>query len=275
MTHPDLAPRSVSDVLTLARLYAQSSLVTSDDRERAAARLKALGCSLFEALVADMFVRIMAGASRGIDPSTAIGYFSIQDGNVRPVREAPLALVRRSGLLEEMDERVIGMAELAKLENIVRGYHEPEDNADNAELQARWMGLDNNRQKLLALEVRAAERLAQLLVNGREDGAGYSAAVCCVRRAGVWHVKIQDIDHAQARGLLDAGSGSADWWQRWPEEALKYSARQPLLREVFGDVTGGLGPEEVTPAAGPAPASATAEPGTDPDGDLRAGVEEA
>lgn len=283
MQHDNLIPKSIADVKELARTFARSGAVSDLDLEAARKRAAIIGCEPAECLEADMFLKIMAGASRGIDPATACGYFAVYNGAVRAVREAPLAILLRSGVLEDIDERIVTFTQLQELEYIASGpprladQSEEEHDLEMAEHQvvaARWLGRDGGKAKLAALQVRVYERMRMLEQEGRTDGKGYEAAICAVLRAGVWSVRIFDLDQARARGMLEADN---DWWRRYPREAMTYAARQPLLRVVFGDVLGGLVLEEADAQVGTStiPAgSAGAAPheGADSDGDLREGV---
>lgn len=262
-------PNSLAEVRELAKMFASSGIVGDDDKADAAKRASALGCTIAEALQADLMIKIMAGAARDLDPATSLMYFAVYGGAVRCVREGPLALVQKSGLLAERDERVITAPTLQALEHIATGRDDI-DPEEIAGARSLWAGEENSEGKFLALQVRAVERLRQL-ERTRDGWAGYQAAVCAVRRGTRWYVKISDIDHAEARGLLSADS---DYWQRFQEVALMYAARQPLLREVFADVIGGLAVDDSprtgtstipeTPASGP--------PSDDDAEDLRAGV---
>jgi hypothetical protein len=254
MSESTLIPRCIAEVTALARVFASSSLVTAGDIDAARARKASTGCEVMAAIEADMFLKILAGASRNIDPATACSYFAVYNGQVRAIREAPLALILRAGVLTEIDERVITFDTLSRLELIL----------DDAEARDAWLGRDGSEQKLVELQRRADERKRQLSQTGGDDvDKGYLAAVCAVSRGGVWSVKIQDLQHAQARGLLQVGAGGrGDWWARFREEALKYSARQPLLREVFADIIGGLtieGEDDHGPEAAPSPIPEAAE----------------
>ena len=262
-------PQSLADVRELAKMFAASGIVSDDDKADAAKRAAAYGCTIAEALQADLMIKIMAGAARDIDPATSLMYFAVYGGAVRAVREGPLALVQRSGKLEEIDERVITEVSIKALEYIDTGREDVD--ADELEsLRANWAAESNNEGKYRALQVRAVERLRQL-EQTRKSWVGYVAAVCAVRRAGRWHVKISDIDHAEARGLLSTDS---DYWQRFRETALMYAARQPLLRETFADVIGGLADDDA-PRGGTSTIPAAPPSGSqdsDDAEDLRAGV---
>lgn len=263
MTASSFIPTDIDKALALAKIYAASSIVTAADRAEAAVRAAALDVPLAEALVGDMFVRILAGAARGIDPSTSLAYFSIINGTLRATREAPLALCR--GMIEEMDERLVPFATLQDLEHITSGYRDPEgdDLADLERVRFNWRAQDDisTPGKHYALQVRAAER-RQLLEGAGFDPetAGYRAAVCAVRRKGerTWHVRIFDVEEANARGFMVPEN---DWWMRFTDDALKYQARQPLLRTVFPDILGNLPIEDEARVASPALASsAPADP---------------
>lgn len=274
----DLIPKSIAEVTALARVLAASGAVSALDVENAERRAKAVGCTLAQALEADMFVKIMAGATRGIDPATSLGYFGVYGGAVRVVREGPLALVIRAGSLEEIDERLIDFSQLQDLEFVASGPPREEGESDaefahalaeNDQTRRQWAARDDSPQKLKALQDKAHERI-RMLGASRTDGTGYEAAICAVRRAGVWSVGLFDLDHAEARDLLRPEN---EWWTRFRPEALKYAARQPLLREVFADVLGGLAVDDAAGARPGTPAIASpAAPTSDDEGDLREGV---
>lgn len=262
-------PQSLAEVRELAKMFAASGIIGDDDKADAAKRAASYGCTIAEALQADLMIKIMAGAARDIDPATSLMYFAVYGGAVRAVREGPLALVQRSGLLEEIDERVITEVSIKALEFVSTG-REDVDEEELAAVRANWTTEHNPEGKFHALQVRAIERLRQL-EQSRKDYVGYKAAVCAVCRGGRWSVKISDIDHAEARGLLSTDS---DYWQRFPETALMYAARQPLLRETFADVIGGLAVDD-TPRGGTStiPGAPASGPQDGEDGeDLRAGV---
>lgn len=268
----DLVPKSIAEIERLAAIYASSSLVTPDEREAAAKRAHAMGVQVADAIRGDLFVRLLAGASRGLDPSTSLSYFSIYGGAVRATREAPLALVR--GQVAEMDERLLTLHELQMMERISVGYpSDHPDLQDHEVLERRrynWRahGADDGVSaeastlaKFHALQVRVVERLRLLEAAGRDDDAAFKAAVCAVRRRGegAWHVRIFDLDMAAERGLCD--NPENEWWQKWQDDALKYQARQPLLRTVFPDLLGNVPIDDDVRVAPASPVSSTS-PGT-------------
>jgi len=224
----DLVPHTQQECEEAARRLVLAGLVSEQERDDAARRAKEYGCEIRDALEAAFFARILAGANRGIDPVTSLRLFVIYGGVLSIVREGPIALVRQSGELEAMIERVINFDHLRQLEDSSMAIKWA---ADRGEADPDDLG------RLLAEKV--YDRIRQLDQGGREQGDGYEAAVCCVRRAGAWHVEIRDIDHAREAGLL-----GSDWWLRRRIEALTYSARQPLLRAVFGDILAGLATED-------------------------------
>lgn len=257
MTAASFIPTDIDRALALARIYAASSIVTPAERAEAAARAGALDVPLAEALVGDMFVRILAGAARGIDPSTSLAYFSIINGTLRATREAPLALCR--GMIEEIDERLVPFAALQELEHIVSGYSDadPGDAVELDRVRFNWRAADDvgTPGKHYALQVRAAERRKLLEGAGFDpETPGYKAAVCAVRRKGerTWHVRIFDVEEAHARGFIVPEN---EWWTRFTDDALRYQARQPLLRAVFPDILGNLPVEDEARVAPPPAAS--------------------
>lgn len=269
-----LIPKTIPEILELARLLAASGLVSEEEIAEAGARAGRLGCTLPEAIQANVFARILAGAARGVDPATSMRLFGVFRGTIRAVREGTLALVQQSGLLAEIDERVVTFAGLQGLERIATGRGEDEyDEAALAAAREAWRAEANTEGKLRQLQRRGVERLRQLDLRGRTDGTGYLAAICAVRRGDTWHVMIRDIDHAQQHGLLD-GSADGGWWQDRLEEALKYSARQPLLHEAFADVLAGLDVDDGARAEpAPAPSDAPDDAADDDEGEgLRSGV---
>lgn len=253
----DLVPHTQAECLDAARRLVLAGLVSEQEREEATNRARAYGCEVREALEAAFFARILAGATRGIDPATSLRLFVIYGGALSIVREGPLALARQSGQLHAMIERVLVLDTLQQLEDV-----------ETAIEWARERGEAGPEQLGRRLAEKVADRLRQLLIGGRADGDGYEAAVCCVCRAGEWHVEIRDIDHAREAGLL-----GSEWWATRRIEALTYSARQPLLRQVFGDILAGLATEDELQRTQPPPAPGRDEPPADDDEEgLREGI---
>lgn len=253
----DLVPHTQGECLDAARRLVLAGLVSEQERDEATNRARAYGCEVREALEAAFFARILAGATRGIDPATSLRLFVIYGGALSIVREGPLALARQSGQLAAMIERVLVLDALQRLEDI-----------DTAVEWARDRGEAEPEQLGRRLSEKVADRLRQLEIGGRADGDGYEAAVCCVRRGSAWHVEIRDIDHAREAGLL-----GSEWWATRRIEALTYSARQPLLRQVFGDILAGLATEdEMHRTQPPAAAIPPETPPEDDEDGLREGV---
>lgn len=268
-----LVPTTIAECQQLAHALLAAGM--TDDREIAAAedRVRRLGAkSIAEALEANLFAKIYAGAVRGIDAVMSIRLFSIFNGSIRAVREGPLALVQASGMLEEIDERIILFDDLQDLVHASlreAGPARPRSSPDRiAAARLRWCGDTPDWGKLQALDRAATDLAALVEQNGREDGKGYRAAVCVVRRAGTWTAEIYDLDRALQQGRLES-----EWWQKYQDKALTYAARQPLLHRVFGDVLAGIAVEDDDgPATIPAPAAAEplADAGTDVDDDVGA-----
>lgn len=265
MNTTSFIPQSIAEALELAKIYAASSIVSDQEREDAATRSSALAVSLADAIVSDMFVRILAGAARGLDPSTSLAYFSIIKGTLRATREAPLALCRAH--LEEMDERSFTLSRLQDLEFISSGFRDDDarEAAEREVLRHNWRAQDpaNTEGKLYAIQVAAAEHLRRLEREGRTEPAGFRASLCAVKRRGEnrWHVRIFDLGEAEARGWMNPDN---EWWTKFTDDAMRYQARQPLLRLAFADVIGNLPTEDdarglatITPRTEPPPA----EPG--------------
>lgn len=259
MVMRDLVPHTQAECMEAARRLVLAGLVTEQEREAAAVRAREYGCEIREALESAFFARILTGANRGIDPTTSLRLFVIYGGVLSIVREGPLALARQSGQLEALIERVLTFDVLGQLEDVRTAVAWA---TERGEADPDALG------RLLA--ERVADRVRQLATGGREGGDGYEAAVCCVRRGGVWHVEIRDIDHAREAGLL-----GSEWWATRRIEALTYSARQPLLRAVFGDILAGLATEDETQPLRLVPSAPNDDPPPDDEEGLRDGVKAA
>lgn len=268
-----LIPTTISECREMAHTLVSAGM--TDEREMAAAveRAGQLGCTVPAALEANLFAKIYAGAVRGIDAVMSIRLFGIFNGSIRAVREGPLALVIASGKLNprDIDERIVLMSDLLVLDGISVADPAAKPRAPESERAAarlRWCGEVPDLDKLRALDRAATDRAALLEQNGRDDGRGYRAAICLVRRDASWHCNIVDIDHASERGLL-----TSEWWTKYQDDALRYAARQPLLHRVFGDVLAGLVADDdapETPAAAQPGEVDDDEEGDEPD--LRRGV---
>jgi hypothetical protein len=279
-TSSALVPATIADCQALAHVLVAAGMVDDREYEQAADRVRRLGGgTIASTLEANLFAKIYAGASRGLDAVTSVRLFAIFNGTIRAVREGPLALVQASGELEEIDERIIVFADLQALafisvESPAAPRRVPESAIQAARL--RWCGENPDWGKLRALDAVATDRASLIEQTDRPDGTGYKAAVCCVRRAGIWYAELYDIDHARQQDRLHS-----EWWQRYTDKALTYAARQPLLHRAFGDILAGLAVEDDAPPPGSIPAAApteTAEDGPqDPEnpGDLHRGVSSA
>lgn len=268
-----LIPTTIAECRELARVMCLAGLVSEQERADAVTRTAQIGGTIVEAIEANLFAKIYAGAVRGMDAAMSIRLFGIYGGSIRATREGPLAIVRASGKLEDIDERFVLLPDLLALESIsVEDQQAARRVAPETQHAARlrWCGDTIDPGKLRALDIAATDRAAMLDQDGRDTGHGYRAAVCLVKRDGVWHCQIVDLDHARERGLL-----ASEWWVKYQNDALRYAARQPLLHRVFGDVLAGLDAEDPVEAA-PQPAAIPAEVAVDDDEDgepdLRSGV---
>lgn len=259
-----LIPTTIAECRELARELTLAGLFSQEEYDDAVLRIGKTGGLVHQALEANLFARIYAGAARGIDAAMSVRLFGIFGGTIRAVREGTLALIQ--GILQDRDERIILWADLLELDGCAT-YEE--GNAEREVVRAKWATEADGEEKLVALDRAAHARLMQLELLGLDHGKGYMAGVCLVRREGRWFASIYDMHHAEQQGLV-----VSEWWTKYPAQALKYAARQPLLHEVFADVLAGLGTVEDAPKTPSIPAAAepAVEDADDDDEVLRAGV---
>lgn len=259
-----LIPTTIAECRELARELTLAGLFSQEEYDDAVLRIGKTGGLVHQALEANLFARIYAGAARGIDAAMAVRLFGIFGGTIRAVREGTLALIQ--GILEDRDERIILWADLLELEQVAT--YDP-SNAEREAIRAKWANEADGEGKLVALERVVKARQMQLELLELDHGKGYMAGVCLVRRDGRWFASLYDLHHAAQQDLV-----SSEWWTKYPAQALKYAARQPLLHEVFADVLAGLGVVEDAPktAAITAPVEAAADDEDSDEEALRAGV---
>lgn len=220
-----VVPQSVEEIFRLSKGVVQSGLAPY------ALTGKTNTDELFNKAVSAVAIVVMAGAELGLPPMVALRSFTAINGRPALYGDGLINVVRRSGRAKAL---VVNYTRGRDFRLFVKAgmIPEPENDAEAAELKADFLSWPED------------DRIGGFCDATRNDTGESKVVIFTVaqaKRAGLWQTETEVMKDVWEGGQKVRRKVPNDSpWFRYPERMLGWRAAGFCLRELFGDVLGGI-----------------------------------